>query len=149
MDSKRIMNQYIFYLKKMGLRNTKERQEILFVILKMETHFDADSLYFRLREEGMKVSRATVYRTLDVLCESGILTRMFNEDRAVYEVIFGRRHHDHIECIGCGSVIEFQSEEIEKLQIDICNKFKYKLSHHSLKLWGYCDKCKIKFDESG
>ena len=124
------------------LKLTKERNEILDEILDMKKHFDPEELFVRLKTKGSKVSRASVYRTIPLLIESGLLEEVERIDRhAHYERVSEDRHHDHMICIKCGKVIEFYSPTLEMLQDEICQKEKFKGIRHTLEILGCCEKC--------
>ncbi len=133
------------FLKGRGQRFTKERAAILQRILSYHGHFDPESLYLKIRETGIKASRTSVYRTLNLLCECGLIGRvMKTEHGTVYEHTFGHEHHDHMLCIICGTIIEFYSEDLERLQEDLCKKQEFHGASHTLEIRGYCKKCQRK-----
>lgn len=128
--------------KNRGFKFTKERQEIIQEIMSMDGHFDPDELYVRLRSKGSKVSRASIYRTLPMLLEAGVIEVVERVDRhAHYEKVSQEKHHDHMICVKCGRVIEFFSPTLELLQKEICEKERFESIRHSLEIYGYCDKC--------
>jgi Fur family ferric uptake transcriptional regulator len=129
-------------LSERGLRVTRERQIILDHIFEHFGHFDAEELLESLHQQGIKVSRATVYRTLPQLVEIGLLRRHEIGDRQTfYEPSFGRKHHEHLICVDCGSITEFVQEQIEKLQEEICRKHAFKPLSHTLQIQGVCKNC--------
>jgi Fur family ferric uptake transcriptional regulator len=131
------------YLKSRGLKFTKERALILNDISSRHGHFDPEELYIGMKKEGLKVSKASIYRTLPLLLESGLIEQVERtEKHAHYEKTFGRNHHDHMLCISCGSVIEFYSEALEGLQNKICKKKGFKGITHTLEIKGHCSKCR-------
>ncbi len=133
------------FLRDRGQRFTKERDAILRKALSFRGHFDPESLYLQIRETGLKASRASVYRTLNLLCECGLIERVRKTERGtIYEQTFGHAHHDHMMCIQCGKVIEFFSEELERLQENICKGQGFNGTSHTLEIRGYCRKCKMK-----
>jgi Fur family ferric uptake transcriptional regulator len=133
------------FLRDRGQRFTKERDAILQKALSFRGHFDPESLYLQIRETGLKASRASVYRTLNLLCECGLIERVRKTERGtIYEHTFGHAHHDHMMCIQCGKVIEFFSEELERLQQNICKRQGFDGTSHTLEIRGYCRKCKMK-----
>jgi Fur family ferric uptake transcriptional regulator len=133
------------FLKDRGLRFTKERSVILQKTLSCNGHFDPESLYLQIRETGLKASRASVYRTLSILCECGLIERVKKtEHGTIYENMFGHEHHDHMLCIQCGNLIEFYSEELERLQEALCKKQGFHGTGHNLEIRGYCRKCQKK-----
>jgi len=136
---KKIFNKF---LKERGQRVTKERAVILQKTFSYHGHFDPESLYLRIRETGLKASRASVYRTLNLLCECGLIERVTKTERGtLYEHTFGHGHHDHMLCIGCGTIIEFYSEDLERLQDNLCRKQDFKGVIHTLEIRGYCKRC--------
>jgi len=139
------MGEKVFreYLKNKRLKFTKERALILRNIAVRDGHFDPEELYIGMREKGLKVSKASIYRTLPLLLESGLIEQVERtEKHAHYEKTFGRNHHDHMLCISCGSIIEFYSEALEDLQNKICNKKGFSGITHTLEIKGYCSKCR-------
>jgi len=136
---KKIFNKF---LKERGQKFTKERSAILQRIFSYHGHFDTESLYLNIRETGLKASRASVYRTLNLLCECGLIEKVTKtEHGTIYEHTFGHEHHDHMLCIGCGTIIEFYTEDLERLQENICRKQDFKGVTHTLEIRGYCKKC--------
>ncbi len=125
-----------------GRRRTQGRQEILTAINDIEGHFDSQTLYDRLKAKGTGISRASVYRTIPILVESGIIAQVEKtEKHAHYEKILGRAHHDHLICLACGKTIEFYSPTLEMLQDELCQREAFKGLRHSLEIMGYCREC--------
>ena len=138
-------NKFSNYLKKKGLKFTPERRMVLKAVLSLHTHFDADQLYEQLRKESSNISRATIYRAFPLLIGSGIMKEtLLCQDKTKYEHIFGHRHHDHMICIGCGKIIEFRDEKIERLQKVVCKKHGFRPVEHKLGIKGYCRECQSK-----
>lgn len=130
------------FLRTRGLRFTPERQAILEEVLVRAGHFDPEELYLSLRQKKRLVSRASVYRTLPLMVEAGIVEQVERTDKhAHYERTLGREHHDHMLCVSCGRVIEFYSEPIENLQEELCRKHRFQGISHTLEITGYCAKC--------
>jgi Fur family ferric uptake transcriptional regulator len=141
------MEKKIFkgFLKDRGQLFTKERAAVLKKALSYHGHFDPESLYLKIRESGLKASRASVYRTLSLLCECGIIEKVSKtEHGTTYEHIFGHEHHDHMLCILCGNIIEFYSKDLERLQEELCRSLNFKGVSHTLEIRGYCKKCQKK-----
>lgn len=106
-------------------------------------HFDADELFIRLRSKGIRVSKATVYRTLSSLVDAGLLAQStFGENHAHYESTLDREHHDHLVCLRCGRVIEFRSDDIEALQDTLCRERGFEPHDHELRIFGHCRQCR-------
>lgn len=119
-----------------GLRMTEQRRTIAAVLEESKDHPDVEELYARASARDSGISLATVYRTVKLFEEAGILDKLeFGDGRARYEDA-ERDHHDHLIDINSGEVIEFMDPEIEKLQEKIANKLGYRLMGHKLELYG-------------
>jgi len=131
------------YLRQEGHRVTPERFEVLDAVMAASGHFDADELFLNLKKGGSKVSRATVYNTLDILetCDLVFKTRL-KDHGSRYEKAFGRAHHDHLVCVQCGKIVEFTDDSIERSQEAVAKKFKFKLLSHSHQIFGVCPDCR-------
>ena len=130
-------------LKKKSLKLTRERKHIFETAMRHKGHFDADSLYDSIKKDNERVARGTVYRTIPLLLESGVVQKSVgNGHRDFFESKRGKTHHDHMVCIGCQKVIEFHCEEIEKMQDQVCVKYDFKLAFHDHRLFGYCRDCR-------
>jgi Fur family ferric uptake transcriptional regulator len=126
-----------------GLKQTKQRHIIVQKFLEMNPHVDVEDLYQAIRKEGLNVGLATVYRTLNLLKEAGLVDQnTFNDGRAVFELLPPGEHHDHLICTYCGIIIEFKNQEIEKLQQQIAQTFEFHLMSHRLDMFGSCSGCK-------
>jgi Fur family transcriptional regulator, ferric uptake regulator len=113
-------------------------------VISLKDHFDADSLYDSLKEQS-RIARGTVYRTLPLLLQSGVLQMSVGDGkREYYEAKGTKGHHDHMYCIDCHKVIEFHSDNIEAIQAGICAKYKFEMSFHDHRIYGYCLACKLK-----
>ncbi len=134
------------FLKKRDLKLTPQRDRIFERAFETHDHFSAEQFYGWLREEdGPRVSRATVYRTLALLVEGEFLEPLdTGRGELLYEHVLGHRHHDHIVCDGCGRIDEFFDERIERLQEEVAEKKGFELRHHSMRLFGLCPSCRRK-----
>ena len=133
------------YLKSQGLKFTPERKVVLKEISLLSGHFDVERLYDGLYRKKKEISLATIYRTLPHLINAGLIKEVMRcRNRPQYERSFGHPHHDHLVCIGCGRIFEFQQDEIEKLQNKVCEKFGFKPVEHRLGIRGYCRSCQLK-----
>jgi Fur family ferric uptake transcriptional regulator len=141
---KRAKEQFTEFLREGNYRITTERFEVLAMVLKYDEHFDADSLYLRLRADGSKVSRATVYKTLALLHECGLVSRyMFSPGEfAQYEKTIDRPRHDHMVCTKCGKIIEFPNGSVRYLQKQICHQHDFEGIYHTLQIFGVCGDCR-------
>lgn len=139
---KRARAAFLDYLKHRGLKVTQQRLTILDAVFKTHEHFSAEALHRRLRNEGVEVSLATVYRTVNVLVEGGFLEALdVGGGQLLFEHVMGHGHHDHLVCLGCNKIQEFRCPEIEKLQEREAAKLNFRVTHHSLRLFGYCAAC--------
>ena len=119
-----------------GIKLTHQRKVIAKVVSKAEDHPDANLIFKRSTKIDSRISMATVYRTMKLLEDSGIvLVRDFGDGRARYE-ISSNEHHDHLIDIDDGKVIEFVNDQIEKLQHDVAKKLGYDLTGHRMELYG-------------
>lgn len=127
------------FLRTKRLKLTRPRLSVLASALG-ERHFEPEALVTNLRAKA--VSRATVYRTLALLLESGLLKEVIEtHGRRIYEPMHGLPHHDHLVCLGCGRIIEFVDSTIESRQDAICRKFGFRTISHLHQIMGYCKKC--------
>ena len=123
-----------------GVKLTKQRKIIAKVMSESQDHPDVDDLYRRASAIDKKISIATVYRTVKLFEESGIVAKHdFKGGKARYEEL-SESHHDHLIDIKTGEIIEFVDEEIEKLQKKVADKYGYKLVDHKLELYGIKNK---------
>ena len=114
-----------------GLRYTKQREAIWSEINRSNDHRNADEIYFSVLKSGTKVSRATVYRTIDVLVKHSLVKKIDGvESGSLYENRLDRKHHDHMICVETGKIIEFYNREIENLQDQIAKDKGYKIVRH-------------------
>ena len=129
-------------LRARGMRLTPARRTVVEGILAVGGHFDAEGLAQQIGEGKTKVSRATVYRTVSCLVDLGLLRRYDLGDRpAEFETTLGRAHHEHMICDGCGRVLEFVEDRIERLQEEVCRKHGFLALRHTLQIHGLCSSC--------
>jgi Fur family transcriptional regulator, ferric uptake regulator len=133
------------HLKKNGLRLTVERQKLLGLILTMKGHFGSEDVLKKSEGKNLSVSRATIYRILPVLVEAKIIQQslLTSEGQSLFEVTWKKAHHDHLICISCKKVIEFQDNAIEVFQREIANKYGFILERHVMELVGRCRECRM------
>jgi Fur family ferric uptake transcriptional regulator len=126
-------------LKRAGLKVTLPRLKILEILQEPQNqHISAEDVYKILLDHDEDIGLATVYRVLNQFDDAGILNRHhFEGGKSVFEISH-KEHHDHLVCLKCGKVIEFEDDVIEKRQEEVAQRHNMKLTHHSLYLYGEC-----------
>ena len=131
-------------LKNQGIRLTAQRQLVVRRAAAF-LHFTAEELVKDVRAIDSRVARGTVYRTLALLHRTGIVEKHdFRYGPPNYEVTSGKAHHDHLMCMRCGEIIEFQEPRVEKIQDQVVKRYGYQLLSHTHKLYGLCRACQKK-----
>ncbi len=131
------------YLRSHRLKVTSERWDVLDEVLGSQDHFDARGIVRRIRSHGRRVSRATVYRTLDLLVDARLVSKLeFGDGEAHYEFLFGRDQHEHLVCLRCGRIIEFTSDAIGKALEAIAAQFDFGARTRSVQVYGECSRCR-------
>lgn len=134
--------RFLSFLRERRQRVTGERLVLLDEVFRQHGHIDAEALLAAVRERGMKISRATVYRNLDLLVESGLVRKQrLGRRRFLYEHVHGGQRHDHLVCTACGRVVEFVSPGIAALQAEICRAHGFLPSAYSLQINSVCRGC--------
>ena len=143
MVDEKILDKFKKILHKESLKVTPQRIAVLEEMLKDMGHRESEEIYFSIKEQNINVSRATVYRTLDILVQNKFVRKLnLGDGRARYENKVGGHHHDHMICNSCGLIIEFVDPQIEKLQDVVAEKNKFILTNHIHQLFGICKDCK-------
>ncbi|HEX3131304.1 MAG TPA: transcriptional repressor [Thermoanaerobaculia bacterium] len=142
MSNARERERFLQFLRSRGHRVTQERLALFEEIFAQHKHIDAEELLATMKSRGLKISRATVYRNLDLLVECGMVRKQrLGQDRFLYEHVHGGQHHDHLVCTGCGRVVEFVSPGIASLQEAICRAHGFVPTSHTLQISGLCNEC--------
>ena len=125
-----------------GLKATKQREEILNIFLNSSGHKNLAQIYAQVAKINPKIGYTTVYRTLKLLTHLGLATqRKFADGETRYEPASEGSHHDHLICLDCGKIIEFEDQTLETLQNGIARRHRFKISHHRMEIYGCCEEC--------
>ena len=139
------LERFEAFLRKRQLRLTEARAAIVEVALARSGHYPIDDLIADLKARGIRGSKATVYRTLPLLAEAGILQpAIVAGESKSYETTFGQDHHDHLLCSRCGKVVEFGHEPFEVMQREVAARHGFRLETHHHELVGTCPDCLAK-----
>ena len=128
-------------IKRNGLKNSKQREEILIVLYKSGTHLSPEEITNKIRMVDKNASISSVYRILSFLEKSGFITALEADKSGRRYEIAAKEHHDHIICLDCGEIIEFVNPQIEALQIQIAKEFGATIISHDMRLLVKCAKC--------
>ena len=142
---KSVQEVFASYLSDKNLKMTPQRRLILDTLLKQGEHLSSEELYAKVKKRDKSVGQATVYRTLKLLSESGLVEPLdFADGLTRYELSYGEEHHDHLICEKCGKNIEILDDTIEKRQVQIAKEEGFTLLRHKMYLYGICPDCRKK-----
>lgn len=130
------------FIRSRGLRQTPERENIVLEIFRKREHFDVDELFLRLLAQGKKISKASIYRTLPLLVDCGLIREVnFIDGHWHYEQIYGQPHHCHLRCLNCGALVEFEEPLMRAVEQKLAANHGYQITQHVLEVQGYCPAC--------
>ena len=144
-DLEKELESFQNFLKAKGHRVTRSRLFIAEAVLLSRGHFDVDELYLDLKNLKPRsgISKASIYRTIPLLIESGLLAAVYLENGHMhYERAYGREHHSHLRCTACSRIFEFSAPELPALEKTIAEQRKFKSEGHKFEIWGLCSNCR-------
>ena len=133
------------YLKSSGLKSTKQRERIAEVLLgELGVHLTLEEMHGRVRAAQASIGFSTVYRTVKLLVAAGLLEehRFAGTGQARYEVTGDREHHDHLICVRCDEIVEYEEIKVEALQEAICERYGFEIVGHRHEIYGICPNCR-------
>jgi Fur family ferric uptake transcriptional regulator len=129
------------YLEQNHLKQTRQRELVLQTFLEAKRHVTSEDLYQAVRVKHANIGYTTVYRTMKLLVEAGLATeRHFDDGITRYEI--EQEHHDHLVCVKCGKIQEFESDSIERTQSEIAAAHGFEILRHRHELYGHCASCR-------
>lgn len=131
-------------IRQMGLKVTQQRLVILETLAEGRVHVTAQEVFEIVNDKFPEMGFATVYRFLRKLTENNFVTEVRMGGLPARYELTPKRHHDHLTCVQCGKIVEFENQEIEKLQEQVAKKFGFELTNHVLELYGKCRDCQLK-----
>lgn len=129
------------HLGKNHLKFTRQRELILHAFLRQE-HITAEEMYHQLKRKDSNLGIATIYRTLNLLCSAGLAEAQHFGNQTQFDNVSHKGHHDHLICINCGKIVEFENCEIERLQQEVASRNGFIIQTHRLELYGLCPRCR-------
>jgi Fur family ferric uptake transcriptional regulator len=137
-----LLERFRRYLRDHRQPVTRQRELIAEAVILSDDHLSADAVKRKLREKGLRVATATIYRTLDTLVASGLVkAHDFGEGFRRYEPMTGQTRHEHLICVRCGSVLEFSNEQLERMLPMIADEHLFQHQRHRVELFGVCRAC--------
>jgi Fur family ferric uptake transcriptional regulator len=140
---KKAKDVFMDFMNDKKLRKSVRRDSIVDLFLKTEGHITPEELYIYSKEEDPSIGVATVYRTLKLLCKSGLARELkFRDGVSRYEHLYGHPHHDHLICQHCGKFVEVVDPKIEQLQTLLAERHGFTIESHTTDIYGYCSRCR-------
>jgi Fur family ferric uptake transcriptional regulator len=140
-----LQGQLNAYMERKGLRSTSQRRLVSETFFRVSGHHSIDDVLAMVRAKDPKVGYATVYRTMKLLVECGLASeRQFGETVTRFEIALVDHHHDHLICVDCKRIVEFEDDEIESHQDTLAKRYGFTLLSHKHELYGVCADCRRK-----
>ena len=141
-DGNALVDVFRRYLRDHSLPVTHQRDAVAEIVFFADSHLSVSDIERALRARGIQVGKATIYRTLSLLRDAGVVEEHeFGEGFKRYEPIAAQSHHEHLICLGCGRVVEFSSERLDRMKSLIADEHGFRHHHHRLEIYGYCRDC--------
>ncbi len=141
-DGHALLEVFRRHLRDHNLPVTSQREAVAEILFCAGSHLSVSDIERGLRARGVRVGKATVYRTLELLREAGLVREHeFGEGFKRYEPLAAESHHEHLICMSCGKVVEFSSERLERMKALIAEEYGFRAHHHRLEIYGYCQAC--------
>jgi Fur family ferric uptake transcriptional regulator len=135
-------NVFREYLRHRGLKYTAERKLLLEAVMQNNEHFEVEQLLLDLRQTARRVGKATVYRTLKLLVDCGIVREVhFSNKQVHYEHAYGQDPHDHMVCTRCGRIVEFDAADVVRLRTVLSSRYGFYPLSHRFQIRGLCENC--------
>ena len=136
---------FLRHLKRVGLKQTEQRNTILRTFLETREHLSTDELYRLVKKKDARIGYTTVYRTLKLLAGCGLASEVaFHDGIARFEHQYNRRSHHHMVCTECGASVEFFSPEVREIEQEIGRKYRFATTRHTFQIYGVCEECRKK-----
>ena len=141
-DGNALLEVFRRYLQDRNLPVTHQRLAVAEAVFFSDAHLSVGDLERLLRSSAVRIGRATIYRTLEVMLEARLVREHdFDEGFKRYEPVTALGHHEHLICIDCGKVVEFSSERLERMKVLIAEEYGFRHHHHRLEIYGVCQEC--------
>lgn len=135
-------DQLVKFFRKHKLKSSQKRKFVIDYFLSQNKHLSTEELYNMVKNRFPRIGYSTVYRTLKLLTECGLVSmHHFGKGITRFEPVHKKQHHDHLICAKCGAIIEFRNQEIEEIQKRIARKYNFIVHDHKLEIYGLCLKC--------
>ena len=142
MDPDDAVMTFLRYLRHRGLHVTSARERVARAASVIDGHFEAGDLWAELRANGTSTAPATVYRTLSLMVDAGVLRRLEIDEGAQYELVLGRPRHEHLICEQCGRILEFRDPDLDARLAEAGRELGFQPHRHQVFVWGQCAECR-------